>query len=176
MGNRSKKALRCGGCRMHKVDCICKVIPNLETDTHVSLLMHKRELSKVSATGPMALSCLPNSSLHVHGVQDRPLVPKDLLREGRRPLLLYPSDDAAVLNDTWLAKDNRPIDLLVPDGNWRQASRMPKRIEALKHMQCVKLPPGPNTQWGLRHEPKEEGLATFEAIARALGIIESKEV
>jgi DTW domain-containing protein YfiP len=39
------------------------------------------------------------------------------------------------------------------------------------------LPPaGPATQYQLRHEPKEGGLATFEAMARALGFIEDKMI
>jgi DTW domain-containing protein YfiP len=40
----------------------------------------------------------------------------------------------------------------------------------------VTLPDGPPTRYRLRREPREGGLATFEAIARALGILESTEV
>ena len=176
MGKRSKNAQRCLVCRMHKVECICKGIPSLETTTHIALLIHTKEKSKVSATGPLALTCLPNSTMHVHGLKDAPITSKSILRNGRRPLLLYPDDNAVILTKEWLKKDSRPIDLLVPDGNWRQASRMPKRIKALKNVECVKLPSGGKTNWGLRHEPKEDGLATFEAIARSLGIIESQTI
>ena len=37
----------------------------------------------------------------------------------------------------------------------------------------VRFPVGAKTDWGVRRECPPEGLATFEAIARALGIIES---
>jgi hypothetical protein len=40
----------------------------------------------------------------------------------------------------------------------------------------VRLPEGPPTRWGVRREYHPQGLATYEAIARALGIIESPEV
>jgi DTW domain-containing protein YfiP len=40
----------------------------------------------------------------------------------------------------------------------------------------VRLPEGPDTEWGIRREYHPNGLATFEAIARALGIIESPAV
>ncbi len=40
----------------------------------------------------------------------------------------------------------------------------------------VRLPEGAKTGWGVRRECHPEGLATFEAIARALGVIESAEV
>ena len=38
------------------------------------------------------------------------------------------------------------------------------------------LPPGPPSVYQLRVEPFEHGLATFEAIARALGILEGRDV
>jgi DTW domain-containing protein YfiP len=65
---------------------------------------------------------------------------------------------------------------LVPDGSWRQASRISKRIGAVARAQPVTLPPGPTTRWGLRRENHPGGLATFEAIARALGYLESEAV
>ena len=37
-------------------------------------------------------------------------------------------------------------------------------------------PGGSATEWGIRREHHPQGLATFEAIARAMGIIESPEV
>jgi len=40
----------------------------------------------------------------------------------------------------------------------------------------VRLPEGEKTGWGVRRECHPEGLATFEAIARALGIIHSADV
>jgi DTW domain-containing protein YfiP len=40
----------------------------------------------------------------------------------------------------------------------------------------VRLPEGPQTRWRIRRETHRHGLATFEAIAKALGIIESPDV
>jgi DTW domain-containing protein YfiP len=65
---------------------------------------------------------------------------------------------------------------VVPDGNWRQASRMGRRLPGLEHAEMVRLPEGVKTRWGIRRESHSGGLATFEAIARALGIIESPAV
>jgi DTW domain-containing protein YfiP len=53
---------------------------------------------------------------------------------------------------------------------------MLKRIGALARAQPVTLPPGPLTRWGVRRESHPSGLATFEAIARALGYLESEAV
>lgn len=53
---------------------------------------------------------------------------------------------------------------------------MGRRLPGLGHAEMVRLPEGPPTQWGIRRENHPQGLATFEAIARALGIIESPAV
>jgi DTW domain-containing protein YfiP len=135
--------------------------------------MHHREQIKTTATGPLALEALPNSELRIHGQMDRPLDFRDLNVPERRTLLLYPGEDAPILSRNFLDQDNRPVTLVVPDGNWRQASRMGRRLPGLDHAEMVRLPEGPTSRWGIRREHHREGLATFEAIARALGIIES---
>jgi DTW domain-containing protein YfiP len=122
------------------------------------------------------LTALPNSELRIHGYQDQPLDMSDLDLPERRTLLLYPGEDVPVLSPEFLASDQRPVTLVVPDGTWRQASRMGRRLPGLEHAEMVALPPGPPTEWGIRREHHPQGLATFEAIARALGIIESSEV
>ena len=161
---------------MHLHRCICRSIPRFELDTRIVLVMHYREQIKTTATGPLALEALPNSELRIHGHQDRPLDLSDLDVPERRTLLLYPGDDAPILSKDLLDRDNRFVTLVVPDGNWRQASRMGRRLPGLEHAEMVRLPEGAQSRWGIRREHHRDGLATFEAIARALGIIESPDV
>lgn len=176
MGARSKRSERCQRCRMHVHRCICRSIPCYLLNTRLVLVMHHREQIKTTATGPLALEALLNSDLRIHGQKDLPLDLSDLNVPERRTLLLYPADDAPILSRNFLDQDNRPVTLVVPDGNWRQASRMGRRLPGLEHAEMVRLPEGPQTRWGIRREHHREGLATFEAIARALGIIESLDV
>jgi DTW domain-containing protein len=42
----------------------------------------------------------------------------------------------------------------------------------VEHFENVTLPDGPRSRYQLRREPKEGGLATMEAIARAYGVLE----
>lgn len=176
MGMRSKQSPRCIRCRMHESQCLCPWLPQYDLSTRVVLIIHHKERAKPSATGPLALECLANSEQRVHGRQNCPLDLHDLLAPERRPLFLFPREGAEDLTPALLARDTRPVTLIVPDGNWRQASTMARRLPALDAAEGVTLPPGQQTRWGLRHENREEGLATFEAIARALGIIESRTV
>jgi DTW domain-containing protein YfiP len=161
---------------MHVPLCICREIPRYELATRLVLVMHRREVVKFTATGPLALEVLANSELRIHGHQDRPLDFSDLDVPERRTLLLYPGDEVPVLSESLLVGDPRPVTLVVPDGNWRQAARMGKRLPGLDHATMVRLPDGPQTEWGIRREHHAGGLATFEAIARALGIIEAPAV
>jgi DTW domain-containing protein YfiP len=144
--------------------------------TRVVLVMHYREFIKTTATGPLAVEMLANSELRIHGHRDNLLDFSDLNVSDRRTLLLYPGDDAPELSRACLADDPRPVTLVVPDGNWRQASRMGRRLPGLEHAEMVRLPAGRPSEWGVRREHREEGLATFEAIARAMGILESATV
>src|SRR5690606_34413916 len=63
-----------------------------------------------------------------------------------------------------------------PDGSWRQAKRVAKREEALKDVQAVVLSDMRPSLYRLRRQVKEGRLCTFEAIARALGDLESLEL
>jgi DTW domain-containing protein YfiP len=137
------------------------------------LVMHQRELTKTTATGPLALRALTHSELRVHGARAGALDLSDLHTRGRRVLLLFPSDDARPLTPALVAEDSRAITLVVPDGSWRQSSRAVRRIPGLDRAERVVLVPGAASHYRLRNEPKSGGLATLEAIARALGVLES---
>ncbi len=176
MGSRSKRSERCPLCRMHVHLCICPYIPRYTLNTRLVLVMHRRERSKTTATGPLALEVLSNSEVRIHGHRDRPLDLSDLAVPERRTLILYPGEGVPILSKGFLGPDYRPITLVVPDGSWRQAAKMGRRLPGLEHAEMVSLPEGPKSRWGIRREQHADGLATFEAIARALGIIESPDV
>ncbi len=169
--SRRNNLERCTTCAMHETLCICALVPRLETRTRLELIVHCREERKPTNTGQLAARCLPRSNVSIVGDRERPLglaPPTD--RE--QPVLLFPADDAVPL--TRFAACERPIVLIVPDGSWRQASKMRKRIPGLAAVPCVTLPdPGP-TSYRLRAEAHAGGLATFEAIARALCILEGE--
>ncbi len=152
------------------------MLPRLELATRIELVMHHRETDKPTATGELALKCLAHGRLHVHGEADAALDLSELHDPHRRLWLLFPSDEAVVMSRELVAADPRPVTLVVPDGSWRQASKMARRIPGLETAQHVVLPLGAPSSYRLRHEPRRDGLATFEAIARALGILEGADV
>lgn len=174
IGTRSKTAERCERCHALTAVCFCACIPALDTRARLVVVLHMQEAKRPTNTGRLATLALTNSELHLRGVLDAPA--ELAFAPDRRTVVLYPDADATVLSAQWVAADTRPITLVVPDGSWRQASKMPRRELALRDLPRVKLPPMLAPQTALRREPKPEGMATLAAIAYAFGIIESPAV
>lgn len=158
---------------MHLSLCICALIPRLETKTRLVLVMHKAEKRKPTNTGHLATMSLVNSETIVRGIEGLP-EPDVTWPAGTEPVLLYPSEGAKPLEAP--PPGAPPITLIVPDGNWRQASKVRLRVKSLRDVRCATLPVGAPTSYRLRTESVPNGLATIEAIARAFGILEGPEV
>jgi DTW domain-containing protein YfiP len=158
---------------MHSSLCICDLIPKILTRTRLVLVIHRVEARKPSNTGRLAALCLPNSEIVVRGHEENPTPPFEFPRDSQ-PLLLFPHENAISLDQ--IAKPSGPVTLIVPDGTWRQASKVRNRVEGFRDVPCVSLPADKPSIYRLRSEAHAHGLATVEAIARAMGILEGPHV
>jgi len=179
MSRHSKPHLRCPECRMHLSLCICALLPRVETRTRVVLIIHQLESLKPTNTGVVAARCLPNSAIVYRG---RPPEAGGASMDGDvsaiapagQRLMLFPHASATPLAD-WRG-GTQPITLLVPDGTWRQAARTSTKLAArLGEIPYVSLPAAP-AQKRLRSAASPQRLATLEAVARALGVLEGPDV
>jgi DTW domain-containing protein YfiP len=66
--------------------------------------------------------------------------------------------------------------LIVPDGTWRQARKIHSRHPELKNVLRVKISTPNDSTYQLRAQSRSEGMATLQAIASALGVIEGDQV
>ncbi len=174
MSRRDNLDIRCRRCRMHQRLCLCALMPRITTRTRLLLVIHRDEERKPSNTGLLAAQCLENSEVWVRGVHGEP-PPQFLSDESVQPLLLYPQ--ATAIPIAKFAASPLPITLIVPDGTWRQAGKVKARMPGLGEVPCVSLPKeDAPTHYRLRRETKNHGLATLEAIARAMGILEGAQV
>jgi DTW domain-containing protein len=164
---------RCPRCEIRKPLCFCEFIPRLSLQTRVVFLMHTGERVLTTNTARLAAKALPNSEIRIRGRKDERLSLADLEQDGRHALLLYPSSHAAELNADFVAGLAGPVTLIVPDGSWAQMRRFVRRDAALAGFRHVKLPPGPASTYRLRVQPDAQSLCTLEAVARAIGILES---
>jgi DTW domain-containing protein YfiP len=176
MSIRKKYDERCDRCFMKLDLCLCDQIPRIEIATKVVIIVSKREFLVPTNTGRLASLALSNSVTLIRGDLERPYNLADHLPIGHRPMLLYPAPEAAVLTPEFMKDFGKPCTLIVPDGNWRQANKMRRRDPIMESLPIVKVAPGDVTKYKVRRESQQEGLATIEAIARALGVIEGSDV
>ncbi|MBK7977817.1 MAG: DTW domain-containing protein [Deltaproteobacteria bacterium] len=168
MSRRDDNTVRCDACRMHVTLCICAIVPRLATRTRVTVLVHHLESRKPSNTGRLAARCLERGAVEIVGQRHRLIEPPRIVDEV--PLVLFPAEDAVPITE--FSATSQPVALFVPDGNWNQAKKMRRRGPGLAAFPCVTLPDPGRSEYRLRAEPWQGGLATLEAIARALAVLE----
>ena len=95
--------------------------------------------------------------------------PSDWSQEAHTPVLLFPREDAKPLESF----RGRKVQLIVPDGTWKEARKIGNKLLDFKQVECAVLPVDQApTRYTLRSNRRPGGLATFEAIARAIGVLE----
>jgi DTW domain-containing protein YfiP len=178
---------------MHVSLCICALLPRLETRTRVVLLLHQLEVGKPTNTGVVAARCLVNSAIvyrgRAPGHDDEPGLdadaPGDSIEEqaahlaaqipvGTRAAFLFPHESAQSLEACRDA--DVPTTLVVPDGTWRQASRARSRLADALRWPCVSLASTGREGTRLRAALRPSRLATIEAVAHALGVLEGAAI
>jgi DTW domain-containing protein YfiP len=163
---------------MHGSLCVCALIPRIETRTRLVLVIHKSEYRKPTNTGRLAAECLVGSVVVVRGNMGEPS-PLFVAPAGTQPVLLFPHEESvslALVAERARRRPTEPVTLIVPDGTWRQASKIRQRVPGLRDVPCASLPLEEPSIYRLRAEAHPTGLATIEAIARAMGVLEGPHV
>jgi DTW domain-containing protein YfiP len=151
------------------------MIPQIALQTRVIVLMHTCEETLTTNTARLTCKALTNSEIRVHGRRDERLSSDGLVQLGRTSLLLYPSPHSVELTPEFASRLTEPVNLIVPDANWRQTTKFVRREPCVQGIPHVRLPPGLPSEYRLRTQRSDQNLCTLEAIARAIGILESRE-
>ena len=143
--------------------------------------MHHRERYLTSNTANLTTLVLENSKICLRGLPEKPFEKEQLnLSDNDKPLFLFPHEDALELTAESVAQlkqtyPEKHFHLIVPDGTWSQAVKCYRREKGLSDIQCVKLPPGEPGKYRLRKSSDGNRLSTYEAIARAVALLENDE-
>lgn len=139
---------------------------------------HRKEVHKPTNSGRLVGLCLVNSELRTFGGRDETFEARELDDPARGVCVLYPSEDARAIDD--LARDGRPVTLVVADADWRRAHKLALREPALARLPRVRVPTDEvgdaRSALRLRRHPDARFLTTFECVARALGVLEGDDV
>lgn len=159
---------RCERCFLQVRLCICDEIGVLHTETRVVLIRHLLERGKNSNTGRLVELMMPNHAVLTHGLQHEALDTTEL--EHADTWLLYPEGEPRDVPPV-----PRPSRLVVLDGTWKQARRMRRRIAALRGLPVLSVRPTVIAERRMRRAPNADAMATVEAIAQALELLEGAE-
>lgn len=172
-----RNSVRCLKCRMFLDLCVCDILPRYQVKTRLVVFMQRTEFNFLSNTGRFVPQIFSNAEIRFRGQLDKTPIDTDGIASSEsEPFVLFPTNNAPELNAEFVAKVAKPITLIVPDGNWRQAVKMLKRIKFLHHIPKVTLPVGRPSNYRLRVPPRGDGVCTYEAIARAMGILEGDKI
>lgn len=147
---------------------MCDVVPRLATRTEVLIVRHVAEERLTSNTGRFVALALSNSRILEYGGGAEF---DDSALRGGGGVLLYASIGAQKPRP-----EGEVRRLIVLDGSFRQARRMYKRIDALRELPELALPPPAVVPLRLRQPPSAHGLSTLEAVAHALALLEGAEL
>ena len=166
----------CPACRLQRWLCVCAHAPRVATRTPLLLLVHVRDRGRASNTARLLTLAVRDATLVGHGDRAGPPDPAAHLPAGTTPLVLFPGRGARSLTPDLVAALPSPPALVVPDGNWRQASGMVKRLPLLAGATKVALPARAFAGPALRRNREGHRMSTYEAVAQALAVLEGEAV
>jgi len=167
---------QCPACRIPRWLCVCAHAPSVVTRTPLLLIVHVSDLGRTSNTVRLLTLAIRNATLLSHGVFPAPADPASHVPAGTTPIVLFPGRGAQPLTPELIASLPSPPTLVVPDGNWKQAGKMVKRLPLLDGAMKVVLPTRAFAGSALRRNRLGHHMSTYEAVAQALAILEGEAV
>ena len=165
--------IHCERCLRPHAHCLCPLIPSLDSRTRVLLLQHPSEVRHALNTAKLAALGLRNAELQVGEVFED--LAQLLQAPGYRSALLFPGDQAQPLVAYTDGEDQRPWQLVVPDGTWRKASKLLHVNPLLAALPRVTLAQVLPSRYRLRKAPQAGALSTLEAVEQALNVLEAPQ-
>jgi len=166
----------CPTCRFQVWLCVCAHAPRLTIRTPVLVVAHVHDMTRTSNTVRLLNLAIRDITVVLHGVFPAPADPASHVPAGTTPIVLFPGHGAKPLTPELIAFLPSPPVLVVPDGNWRQASRMVKRLSLLTCAVKIALPDRAFGGTALRRNLPGHHMSTYEAVTQALAILEGEDV
>lgn len=142
----------------------------MRTRTRVVILQHPREHDVPINTVRIARLVLQDTALFVGLDFERDPGLDVALNDPAHPaMLLFPGTNA---RDLRTDPPPGPVTLVVVDGTWSQAERLVRRNPRLHALPRYSFTPGAPSEYRIRREPDVHYVASIEALAEALTLLE----
>jgi len=162
---------RCERCLRPAQQCLCPLIPNLNSHTRLLIVQHPSERNHALNTARLLALGLQQAELLVaESLAEHPQWLAALKDPHWRTELLFPGPDVPLLSAQ--PEDSRPRRLVLLDGTWRKARKLMHVNPALQALPRVSLPASLRSRYRLRKVPHPGALSSIEAGVEALRILE----
>lgn len=173
----------CSHCSKPRIACICRYLSLQDNDIAVIILQHLDEKNKAIGTANLvALGLSRSCVISAIDVPEAEFKHKMAELGCTAPLLVYPSSlaeeschyvlDFETEHSTPISLKNKYDAIIVLDGTWRNTRELIHRNEWLKLLPTAQLLHAGASQYRIRHAQKEGALATIEAVASMLTLLE----
>lgn len=168
----------CSKCGLPIINCICNIVPKIETKAKIWILSTEREFSRPSNTARLLKLINPESTEIILWERTNP--PKKLIEyinsEDYEIYLLFPVEDDDVLERNFEYKSSRKNRaFIILDGTWKEARKILRRSDYLKGLPRISLNPIHKSEYTLRKGASEGELCTIEAAIEILKLNDESE-
>ncbi len=173
---RGSFVVRCSGCHLPELNCLCPYAVSARSEARVWLLTHPMEHHKPTNTGRLIRDVLSETEVFTwyRTAPDARLLA--LLEDPRyAPFVIFPDDQpdyadrvVGIEAVTSAKGDGRTPVYLLLDGTWRQARRIFRKSPYLDALPVLPLRTARLTRYRLRKPASPEHLCTAEVAAELL--------
>ncbi|WP_447553987.1 tRNA-uridine aminocarboxypropyltransferase [Vreelandella sp. EE22] len=173
---RGSFVIRCPGCNLPKLNCLCPYKVSAESEAQVWLLTHTLEHYKPTNTGRLIGDVLTDTQVFTWSRTEVDPRLEALLADPRyAPFVIFPDDQpdyaerVVSIEAVHTAKADARIPIyIILDGTWRQARRMFRKSPYLDGLPVLPLHTDRETRYRLRKPASRAHLCTAEVAIELL--------
>ena len=161
----------CNKCGLPIINCICNIMPKIETKAKIWILSAEREFRRPSNTARLLKLVNPESTELI--LWERTNAPEKLIEyinsEEYEICILFPieSDDLSERKFVYKSSERTPA-FIILDGTWKEAGKILRKSDYLKKLPRISLNPIHKSEYTLRRGASEGELCTVEAAIEVL--------
>jgi DTW domain-containing protein YfiP len=156
---------KCYRCYRPKSSCMCDYITPIQTKTKFVILMHPHEFKKVkNGTGHFTHLSLKNSEFYIATRFDTHTRVNAIINDRSNACyVLYPDEDATVLNENALKQEGKNTVIFLIDATWHNAKKLLRDSPNIHNLPKISFTHTKSSDFQIKQQPMELCLSTMES-------------
>lgn len=161
----------CDKCGLPTINCICNIVPKIETKAKILILSTEKEFIRPSNTARLIKLINPKSTELI--LWKRTNIPEKLIEyinsDKYEIYILFPTEKDEILERKFEYKaSGKTPAFIILDGTWKEAAKMFRKSDYLNKLPRISLNPNYKSEYILRRGASEGELCTIEAAIEVL--------